>query len=101
MTAVQIATVDRVEGNTSLTSAMQEAGFTQGELADAVNSRLRARGHDGTVTDRTVRYWITGKTRWPHPRQREALEGVFGVPAEELGFHPPLGGDPPPNRSQT
>ncbi|MCX4232792.1 XRE family transcriptional regulator [Streptomyces ortus] len=78
-----------MDGNTSLTSAMQEAGFTQGELADAVNSRLRALGHDGTVTDRTVRYWLTGRTRWPHPRQRAALEGVFGCPAEDLGFSPP------------
>nr|WP_206326435.1 helix-turn-helix domain-containing protein [Streptomyces sp. N502] len=68
---------------------MQEAGFTQGELAEAVNDRLRASGHEGTVSDRTVRNWLTGKTRWPHPRQRAALEAVFGCTAEELGFSPP------------
>ncbi|MCX5597640.1 XRE family transcriptional regulator [Streptomyces phaeochromogenes] len=73
---------------------MQEAGFTQGELADAVNSRLRTQGHDGTVSDRTVRNWLTGKTRWPHPRQREALEGVFGCTAEHLGFRPPSHTEP-------
>jgi hypothetical protein len=83
--------VGSVEGNSSLTSAMEEAGFTQAELADAVNSLLRKSGHDGTVSDRTVRFWLTGKTRWPHPRQREALEGVFGCPIEDLGFHPPGG----------
>nr|WP_324617479.1 MULTISPECIES: XRE family transcriptional regulator [unclassified Streptomyces] len=43
------------------------------------------------MSDRTVRYWLTGKTRWPHPRQREALEAVFGCTAEELGFAPPAG----------
>lgn len=78
-----------MEGNTSLTSAMREAGFRQIELAEAVNERLRLHGHDGTVSDRTVRNWLTGRTRWPHPRQREALEEVFGCTAEELGFCPP------------
>ncbi|MEV7289569.1 XRE family transcriptional regulator [Streptomyces sp. NPDC093252] len=80
-----------MEENTSLIGAMEEAGLSQGELAEAVNSRLRANGHEGTITDRTVRYWLTGKTRWPHRRQREALEGVFGVCAETLGFRPPRG----------
>ncbi|OUC91313.1 hypothetical protein CA983_39865 [Streptomyces swartbergensis] len=68
---------------------MQEAGFKQAELAEAVNGQLWASGYDGTVSDRTVRNWLTGKTRWPHPRQREALEAVFGCRAEELGFSPP------------
>ncbi|MEU6179645.1 helix-turn-helix transcriptional regulator [Streptomyces coeruleorubidus] len=78
-----------MEGNASLISAMQEAGFKQAELAEAVNEYLRLHGHEGTVSDRTVRNWLTGKTRWPHPRQREALEAVFGCTAEELGFSPP------------
>jgi transcriptional regulator with XRE-family HTH domain len=73
---------------------MQEAGFKQAELAEAVNDRLRASGYDGTVSDRTVRNWLTGKTRWPHPRQREALEAVFGCTAEELGFRPPAARPP-------
>ncbi|CAM5743977.1 putative sporulation protein [Streptomyces afghaniensis 772] len=78
-----------MEGNTSLAGAMKEAGFTQAELAEAVNEYLRLHGYEGTVSDRTVRNWLTGKTRWPHPRQREALEAVFGCTAEELGFRPP------------
>lgn len=73
----------------SLTAAMAELGFTQAELAEKVNGLLRSRGCDGTVSDRTVRNWVTGKTKWPHLRQREALEAVFGCTAEELGFHPP------------
>lgn len=77
-----------MEGNESLNSAMQERGLTQVELADAVNTRLLCAGHEGTVSDRTIRNWLTGKTRWPHPRQREALEAVFGCTAEELGFSP-------------
>lgn len=70
---------------------MQERGLTQVELADAVNTRLVCAGHEGTVGDRTIRNWLTGKTRWPHPKQREALEAVFGCTAEELGFSPPVG----------
>ncbi|NUS90374.1 MAG: helix-turn-helix transcriptional regulator [Streptomyces sp.] len=68
---------------------MQESGLTQAELADAVNTHLICDGYEGTVSDRTVRNWLTGKTRWPHPRQRAALEAVFGCTAEELGFIPP------------
>ncbi|MFJ8468828.1 helix-turn-helix domain-containing protein [Streptomyces swartbergensis] len=63
-----------MEGNAGLISAMREAGFKQAELAEAVNEYLRLHGHEGTVSDRTVRNWLTGKSRWPHPRQREALE---------------------------
>jgi tetratricopeptide (TPR) repeat protein len=77
-----------VEDNQGLAQAMREVGLNQVELADAVNTRLRAAGHEGTVSDRTVRHWLAGKTRWPHPRQREALEAVFGCTAEELGFTP-------------
>ncbi|MFI6546005.1 XRE family transcriptional regulator [Streptomyces prunicolor] len=78
-----------MEGNASLISAMGESALKQAELAEAVNDFLRAGGVEGTVSDRTVRNWLTGKTRWPHPRQREALEAVFGCTAEELGFSPP------------
>ncbi|MFD7223569.1 XRE family transcriptional regulator [Streptomyces sp. NPDC059892] len=77
-----------MEGNQKLMSRMDEAGFTQNELAEAVNAYLRALGHDGTVSDRTVRNWLTGKTRWPHSRQREALETVFNCRITELGFAP-------------
>lgn len=68
---------------------MREAGFTQAELADAVNAHLWSAGHEGTVSDRTVRHWLTRRTRWPQPRQRQALEAVFGCGAVELGFTPP------------
>ncbi|MFJ4004365.1 XRE family transcriptional regulator [Streptomyces sp. NPDC090023] len=78
-----------MEGNESLVRAMVELGLTQTELAERVNDHLIRAGHEGTVSDRTVRNWLTGKTRWPHPRQREAVEAVFGCTAEELGFRPP------------
>ncbi|OEU90479.1 hypothetical protein DB35_04565 [Streptomyces abyssalis] len=78
-----------MEANEALADALREAGLTQAELAEAVNAYLRSLGREGTVSDRTVRHWLTGKTRWPHPRQREALETVFGCAAEELGFAPP------------
>ncbi|MFD3948025.1 helix-turn-helix domain-containing protein [Streptomyces sp. NPDC058579] len=79
-----------MEGNERLDSAMQERGFKQHELADAVNTHLIDNGYEGTVGDRTVRNWLTGKSKWPHPRQRAALEAVFDCTAEELGFSPPV-----------
>ncbi|WP_447036506.1 XRE family transcriptional regulator [Streptomyces sp. DSM 118878] len=78
-----------MKGNESLSSAMREWGLTQVGLADAVNALLIRAGHEGTVGDRTVRNWVTGKTTWPHLRQREALEAVFGCKAGSLGFSPP------------
>ncbi|WP_435238217.1 helix-turn-helix transcriptional regulator [Streptomyces sp. YPW6] len=75
-----------MEGNQILKARMAESGFTQAELAEAVNADLRAAGYEGTVSDRTVRNWLTGKTRWPHHRQRAALEAVFNCPVTELGF---------------
>ncbi|MFE2440986.1 XRE family transcriptional regulator [Streptomyces sp. NPDC059426] len=78
-----------MEGNGNLIGAMRESGLTQAGLADAVNTHLHRNGYEGTVSDRTVRNWLTGKTRWPHPRQRAALGAVFGCSAEELGFVPP------------
>lgn len=78
-----------MEENERLIGAMVEMGLTQAELAERVNDLLIRAGHEGTVGDRTVRNWLTGKTRWPHPRQRAALEAVFGCTAEELGFRPP------------
>ncbi|MEU0986591.1 XRE family transcriptional regulator [Streptomyces sp. NPDC005953] len=77
--------------NVRLKTAVEEAGFTQAELVERLNEQLRTAGHRGTVSDRTVRYWLTGKSRWPHPRQRAALEAVFGRPTVELGFVPPEG----------
>ncbi|MFJ2170794.1 hypothetical protein [Streptomyces griseofuscus] len=62
----------------------------QAELADRLNRRLDAlTGSPGKLTDRHVRNWLTGKTRWPHARQRLVLEEEFGASAEELGFIPP------------
>lgn len=46
---------------------MAELGLKQGESAEAVNDFLRARGYDGTVSDCTVRNWLTGKTAGPTP----------------------------------
>lgn len=79
---------------------MQEGGLTQAELADKVNAHLIRAGHEGTVSDRTVRNWLTGRTRWPHPRQRQALEAVFGRTAGELGFNPPPRRRPAPNHAE-
>lgn len=80
-----------VKANRHLAEALSEAGLTQTELAEAVNDHLHSLGREGTVSDRTVRHWLAGKTGWPHPRQREALEAVFGCTAGELGFTPPAG----------
>ncbi|MEU9111841.1 hypothetical protein AB0D04_08635 [Streptomyces sp. NPDC048483] len=75
---------------------MDELGYTQEELAKAVNGKLIEAGERDGVGDRTVRTWLTGKTAWPHRAKREALQAVFGCTAEELGFTPPPEPPAPP-----
>lgn len=88
---------DGMEGNQILKKRMAELGLTQCDLAEALNADQRASGHEGTVSDRTVRNWLTGKTRWPRSRQRAALEAVFNCPVSELGFQPPEDSRPTPS----
>jgi transcriptional regulator with XRE-family HTH domain len=79
-------------GNPLLAARLESAGLTQGELADRLNKRIGdLTGQPGKLTDRHVRNWLTGKTRWPQGRQRFVLEEEFGTSAEELGFIPPAG----------
>ncbi|SCK38037.1 hypothetical protein YW7DRAFT_03214 [Streptomyces sp. AmelKG-E11A] len=62
----------------------------QQELADALNKRIESfTGRYGTLLDRHIRNWLTGKTRWPQARQRRALEEEFGCDLAELGFQKP------------
>ncbi|MFC9064772.1 MULTISPECIES: XRE family transcriptional regulator [Streptomyces] len=85
-----------MEVNDTLRVRMAEVGLTQTGLADSVNAALQRAGYEGTVSDRTVRNWLTGKTRWPHRRQREALEEVFDCPIIRLGFAQRDGSQAPP-----
>ncbi|MFC8450250.1 XRE family transcriptional regulator [Kitasatospora sp. NPDC057223] len=75
--------------NVSLRRRMAELELSQVELAHRVNKHIAVvTGRYGTCSERTVRDWLTGKTSWPHVRQRAALEAVFDCTAEELGFVP-------------
>lgn len=82
-------------GNFLLRLKIDQAGFTQDELVDALNAELRAAGERDSVCDRTVRTWLTGKSAWPHRAKRTALTAVFGCTAEELGFVGPASPAPP------
>jgi transcriptional regulator with XRE-family HTH domain len=94
------ASVDCVSENTALRAYMEAEGFLQAELADAVNDHLAAHGHPATVSDRTIRNWLTGTTRWPHTAQRTALEAVFGCPVTQLGFTRPRRSAPAPHEDE-
>ncbi|MDQ8706853.1 XRE family transcriptional regulator [Streptomyces sp. LHD-70] len=75
--------------NSALAAAMSELGLSQSRLAHRINEEIEdLTGREGRFTDRDVRRLLTGDTRWPHARQRLALERVFGRPATDLGFVP-------------
>ncbi|MEV5950383.1 hypothetical protein [Streptomyces sp. NPDC051993] len=82
-------------GNFRLKIAMDEHRFTQRELAKVVNDELQEAGERDSVGERTVRTWLTGKSRWPHRAKRDALEAVFRCTVEDLGFYPPGSPAPP------
>ncbi|MFI7103769.1 XRE family transcriptional regulator [Streptomyces sp. NPDC050161] len=75
--------------NRALAEAMDELGFSQAGLARRLNAENEAlTGQEGRLTDRDVRRYLEGRTRWPHARQRLCLEWVFGRTVTELGFVP-------------
>ncbi|MER5767322.1 hypothetical protein [Streptomyces sp. NPDC001985] len=78
--------------NVHLAAHLKAAGMKQDELARRLNDKIKGlTGTPGNLTDRHIRNWLTGKTRWPQERQRRALEAEFQVPAQELGFVPRSG----------
>ncbi|MEU5436399.1 hypothetical protein AB0G73_23895 [Streptomyces sp. NPDC020719] len=77
--------------NRQLAELMRELDFTQRSLADAVNKTLAELfGPDcpRRCSDRQVRYWLSGKVRWPWVQYLLALEHLFGRPAQAIGFVP-------------
>ncbi|MFI0780916.1 XRE family transcriptional regulator [Streptomyces sp. NPDC021212] len=79
-------------GNQALQTALDDAGLTQEKLAEALNKAIeRMTGRPGRISDRVVRRWLSGQTRWPHELQRRALTMTLGREPVELGFVPPPG----------
>jgi tetratricopeptide (TPR) repeat protein len=75
--------------NETLRALLAEYGLTEELLAEAANERaLMLFGRYGNATGRSVRYWLSGQVRWPHPYYLLPLEEIFGRPALELGFVP-------------
>lgn len=76
--------------NTILEARMRAEGMSASDLAAAMNAALLARtGRIGEVTDRAIRRFLSGQTRWPQSRQLLAFEAVFGSTGEALGFTKP------------
>ena len=64
-------------------------GYSHTGLAAAVNLvSEEITGRPGDCTDRRVRCWISGEVRWPSIRYLLALQQIFGMPAEAMGFVP-------------
>ncbi|WP_254709334.1 XRE family transcriptional regulator [Streptomyces lunaelactis] len=75
--------------NRELAAALAESQMGQAELARRVNAEIEElTGQVGHVTDRDVRRWLTGETRWPQAKQRLCIGKVLGRSAIDLGFVP-------------
>ncbi|WP_406088170.1 helix-turn-helix domain-containing protein [Kitasatospora purpeofusca] len=83
--------------NAVLRRRLVELGLSHAELAHRVNRHIeKVTGRYGSCSQRTVRDWLSGRTSWPHQRQRASLEAVFDCTAEELGFTPRAAKRPAP-----
>ncbi len=87
--------------NTVLRDRITQLGLTRTELAHQLNLAIQnLTGRYGTVSERTI-HDLLNKTRWPHAKQRAALEAVFDCTIEQLGFTPPVTRrQPPPQPEQ-
>lgn len=76
--------------NIALQQRIAELGLTRTELAHRINAAIEElTGRYGTVSEKTIYGMVSGKTKWPHARQRLALAAVFSCSVEDLGFQPP------------
>ncbi|WP_405794551.1 hypothetical protein [Streptomyces sp. NBC_01506] len=82
---------DQHQPNRALRRLMSEYGFTREGLADEVSDTAEEIfGAPGRCSARLVAHWTSGKVTWPRERSRLPLEAIFGRPATELGFTPPV-----------
>ncbi|GAB2606439.1 hypothetical protein GCM10027168_44140 [Streptomyces capparidis] len=81
--------------NTTLEGLLADAGYSHEAFAVEINRVLGELGLRADCSDRQVRRWISGQSRWPWERYRRALEQVLGRPAHQMGFVP-RGAAPPP-----
>lgn len=85
--------------NPHLAARLAETGMSQRELAERMNQQCRqSTGEPGTCDARYIRKLLDGTIRWPHPRQRQAIELVLDATSVALGFIPPrnVSLSPPP-----
>ncbi len=78
--------------NVVLRNLMAARRLTREGLAEEIcTMAIKVTGQPVPCTARHVGRWLAGEVVWPWGRYRALLEAVFGIPAEQLGFHPPAG----------
>ncbi|MFE3202273.1 tetratricopeptide repeat protein [Embleya sp. NPDC059237] len=76
--------------NTCLRERARARGWTSAkDLAEHLDEQARRLGMNVFFDERTVRRWLSGQSRWPQRVHRKALEQIFGLATEELGFVAP------------
>jgi transcriptional regulator with XRE-family HTH domain len=77
-----------VERKPNLQLRQARGELSQARLAELVNLEvLRATGHPGAITSKSVSDWERGWYRWPNADVRAALRKLLGVSADaDLGF---------------
>lgn len=78
--------------NETLRALMAQHGFSHNGLADAICTTSQwITAKPVSCTGRQIRRLLSGEIAWPGEAYRAALEEVFGVPSEKMGFVPSAG----------
>ncbi|MGW9211295.1 tetratricopeptide repeat protein [Embleya sp. NPDC055664] len=76
--------------NACLRERARARGWTSArDLAEHLDEQAGRLGLNVFFDERTVRRWLAGHSRWPQRVHRDALERIFGMATEELGFVDP------------
>ncbi len=90
-------TADEAQPNAALRERRLRRGWSQQELADAVNDLAAGRGVPIVLTANDVSRWERGIVVTPQPLTRRLLAELLQVAPEELGFGTAADPDPGPD----
>ncbi|MFJ8746693.1 tetratricopeptide repeat protein [Embleya sp. NPDC127516] len=76
--------------NTCLRERARARGWASArDLAEHLDQQAQRLGMNVVFDERTVRRWLSGHSRWPQRVHRDALEKIFGLATDQLGFVAP------------
>lgn len=77
--------------NVRLRAIRESRSESRREFARALRRQAETMGENLACDERRIARWERGEVRWPRSAYRRVLAALLGMPAEQLGFQPPVG----------